>query len=110
MSVEDRQNAEHQPLLPRFGMAWFFVAILMVAIALFIVRAAEQGQSLAAAMVFTSLFFLVTAFISGSCFIVAFLFGAMERAIEGEQQEVGSPFIDGSLPDQIVPPKPTDSN
>lgn len=91
-------------------MRWFFVVVLLVAIALFIVRAAEQGQALAAAMVFTATFAITTALISACCFVVAFLFGAMERAMAKDQDQVGSPFIDGSPPEQILPPKPTDSN
>ncbi|MFN3191685.1 MAG: hypothetical protein ACE361_14335 [Aureliella sp.] len=97
-----------QPLLPRFGMLWFFVAVVLVAIALFIVRAADQGQALAATIVFTVCFLCIMAFVSGMCFVVAFLFGAVERAVEGEQNKVESPFIDGKLPKQQVRPLPED--
>ena len=110
MSADKPEITTTQPLLPRIGMIWFFVAVLLVAIALFIVRAAEQGQALAAAMVFTVVFLLVAALISGASFFVAFLLGAMERALEGQRPKLGNPFSDGSPPEQIVPPKPSDSN
>ena len=91
-------------------MLWFFIAVVLVAIALFIVRAADQGQALAATIVFTVCFLAITAFVSGICFVAAFLFGAVERAVEGEQHKIESPFIDGQLPKQQVAPLPEDLN
>ena len=105
MNVQDQDNIEPQPLLPRVGMVWFFITVLLVAVAMFVVRSAEQGQALSAAMVFTLVFLAATAIFWGCAFVVAFLLGALEKAVEGDQQRVGSPFIDGTLPDQIVPPK-----
>ncbi len=99
---------EKQPLLPRFRMIWFFVVAVIVALALFVVRAADQGDALAAASLLTIVFFSAVCLFSGGCFVVAFLFGSMEKAMEGEVQSPSSPFIDGSLPDQIVPPKPAE--
>ena len=99
-------NLEPQPFLPRFGLAWFFVVAIVVAIAMFVIRAAEQGQALAAAMTFTVLFVIAASAFSAVAFLIAFAFGAMERAAQGEKVEPSSPFIDGSLPEQIVPPKP----
>ncbi|MEZ6133353.1 MAG: hypothetical protein R3C53_00445 [Pirellulaceae bacterium] len=40
---------EPQPLLPRIGMIWFFIVALIVAIALGVIRYAEQGGALATA-------------------------------------------------------------
>ncbi len=109
MSVEMSESEQNQPLLPRIGMIWYFIVVVVVAIMLFVIRAAEQGQALAAAMAFTGLFLFVVALISGGCFVVAFLFGAMEKAFDSGREEPASPFIvDGSLPEQLVPPKPSD--
>lgn len=108
VSAASDEYTEPQPLLPRFGMVWFFILVLIVAIALFVIRAADQAQALSAAMVFTVLFAFATLALSGMSFLVAYLFGALEKAVEGEQQRTGSPFIDGSLPEQIIPPKPAD--
>ena len=33
---------------------------------------------------------------------------AMEKALEGEREKIGSPFIDGSYPEQMIPPKPSE--
>lgn len=104
----DSDAALAQPLLPRVSMAWFFVTVAIVAIALGVVRTAEQGRALQAALVFVTLFFFVTAILSASCFLIAFLFGAMERAVAPKQELPASPFSDGSLPPQIVPPRPVD--
>ena len=98
-----------QPFLPRIGMIWFFIAVTIVAIALGVVRAAEQGRSLAAAMVFTVIFVGLCAMLSAACFLTAFLLGALEKAIVGPQESPANPFSDGSLPEQIVPPNPADS-
>lgn len=90
-------------------MVWFFIVVALVAVAMYVVRAAEQGQALSAGMIFTLVFAFFVALTSGVSFVVAFLFGALEKAVEGEEQKVASPFIDGSLPDQIVPPKPSEN-
>lgn len=109
--MSDRQpveQLEHQPLFPRISMAWFFFVAVIVAIALYVVRAADQGQAIAAAMVFTVVFFVVTAILSALCFFIAFAFGAMERAVDKEVEVPASPFIDGSPPEQIILPRPVD--
>lgn len=97
-----------QPLLPRVSMAWFFIAVAIVAIALGVVRTAEQGRALQGALVFTTLFIVIAAILSAGCFLIAFLFGAMERAVAPKQELPASPFSDGSLPPQIIPPRPVD--
>ena len=106
--MSDPRSMAEQPFLPRIGLIWFFIVATLTAIALGIVRAADQGQALAAAMGFAALFLMVLAMLSGGAFLVAFMFGAMERAVEGEQEQVANPFIDGSLPEQIIPPRPVD--
>ena len=106
--MSEQRDTVAQPFLPRVGLVWFFVVATLVAIALGIVRAADQGQALAAAMVFVLLFLFTLSVFSGLSFLVAFLFGAMEEAVSGEREQTSSPFIDGSLPEQIIPPQPVD--
>lgn len=109
MSVDIQgPDQQGQPLLPRVSMVWYFVVVVLVAIALFVIRAAEQGQALAAALTFTCVFLLAVALISAACFIVAYLLGAMEKALEGDREKTASPFIDGSYPEQLIPPKPSE--
>lgn len=108
--MAEQQNLESQPFLPRVGMIWFFVIVTLVAVALGVVRSAEQGQSLAAAMVFLTIFVATFALLSGICFVVAFLFGAMEKAVAGEKERLASPFISGQMPEQIIPPTSGEEN
>lgn len=109
MSQTKQTDPLPQPLLPRFSTLWFFIAAVLVAIQLYIIRAAEQGQALAFASVYILAFGLVVAFLAGGCFMVSFLLGATELAIKGANEEVSSPFIDGSPPEQIIPPNHTES-
>ena len=108
--ADANEEIESQPLLPRIGMIWFFIAVTVASLALFVVRAADQGQSLAAAMVFICVFFFMLLFFWGGCFLAAYLFGVMEKAVAPQDEQVGTPFIDGSFPEQIIPPKPTEES
>lgn len=108
MSATPQPSPASEPLLPRVSISWFFIAVSIVAVALLIIRAADQGKALAAAIAFTGVFALVTALISGACFVFAFLFGAIERAVRPDEEPLGNPFIDGSPPEQMVPPKPSE--
>lgn len=108
--LDPNQTSEPQPFLPRIRMVWFFVVVFVVAATLGIVRSAEQGRALAAALVFTTIFVGLCAFLSGACFTVAYLFGAMERAVTGQQNQPASPFSDDAMPEQIIPPRMVDEN
>lgn len=110
MVSQEPDFEEHQPLLPRFSMLWFFIVAVLVAIALFVIRAADQGQALASAMVFTVIFLAVAAIASGLCFTIAFLLGSLERSVSGEEKQVSSPFSSGSMPEQIVPRKSSEED
>lgn len=90
-------------------MVWFFIVVTIVAIALFVVRAADQGRALAVAMVFSVIFFGCLALLSGITFGVAFLFGAIEKILLGPQEQTASPFISDRPPEQIIPPQSIDS-
>jgi ABC-type dipeptide/oligopeptide/nickel transport system permease component len=96
-----------QPFLPRVRMIWLFVAITVVAIALGIIQAADQGHAFAAALVFTCVFLFLFAMFSGASFLVSYFFGFAEKNL-GASTVTESPFADGRLPDQQIPPSPTE--
>ncbi|MEM7476888.1 MAG: hypothetical protein AAF483_18035, partial [Planctomycetota bacterium] len=95
---------------PRFKMIWFFVLAILVALALFIVRSAEQGDALAKALVGICIFLAAIAIFSSVSFLFSFFFGSLGKAIEGPEYRIGNPFIDESMPDQLVQPRPTDAD
>lgn len=103
-------ETQPQPLLPRLSMSWFFILVAVVAVSLFIIRAAEQGRVLQAALVFTGLFVFLGAVFSATSFLIAYALGSVERAVVGKSEEPASPFSDGSLPTQVIPPRPVDPN
>ena len=102
------QETQSQPLLPQVSMKWFFILTVMMAILIFIARAADQGDSLAFAIVFALLFVALFSAFCGFCFTVSFFLGSIEQAVIGDEENISSPFIDGKLPDQIIPPRKTD--
>ncbi len=106
---QDEHNIK-QPFLPRVGMIWFFITVSMVAIALGIIRAAEQGRALAAAIVVAGVFAVAVSLMSGLCFFVAFLFGASEKRLSASPEEAASPFANYPMPEQIIPPRAVDIN
>ena len=106
--MQPEPQTEEQPLLPRIKMVWFFVIVTLLAVALGIVRATEQWRALVETLVVITVFALVFCVLSGSCFFVAYLFGAMERAFAGgDAEKPSNPFIDGTPPAQILPPRAT---
>ncbi len=105
MTLEDDIS---QPFLPRVRMIWLFVAITVVAIALGVIRAADQGQALAAALVFTGVFLFLFAAFSGLSFMFSYFFGFVEKNF-GESTVTSSPFAEGRLPDQILPPSQSEN-
>ncbi len=105
MTLEDDVS---QPFLPRVRMIWLFIAITVVAIALGIIQAADQGQALAAALVFTGVFVFIFALFCGLSFAFSYLFGFVEKNF-GQSTVTASPFADGRLPEQILPPSSTEN-
>lgn len=99
-----------QPFLPRVGMIWFFIAAAIVAVALGVIRAADQGRALQAAVIFTVLFSLLFGCLSALSFLVAYFMGAAERAVAGKVDTPANPFSDGTPPPQIIPPKAVDAS
>ena len=107
--AQEQQELERSTFLPRISMFWFFVAILMAAIALWIIRNANQGFAMAAAIIFCLLIVLVFFSISTLLFGIATVFGSTKHALDEINQETESPFSHDHLPDQIVPPRQTDT-
>ena len=99
-----------QPFLPRVRMVWFFVVVTLVAIALAMIGATDQQAALRSALLFTGLFVLLLGAAFAMCFIAAYFMGSLERAIVGKEEVPSSPFSDGSLPPQIIPPKRTEDH
>lgn len=104
----EQSEAEKQPFLPRFGMIWFFIVVTLVAIAIGIVQAADQGRSMAAAIVFSGVFVLALLIFSAGCFFTAYVFGAIEKTIVEDDLKTKSPFAHDTLPEQIIPPRPSE--
>jgi hypothetical protein len=96
-----------QPFLPRVRMIWFFVIVTVVALALGIVQAADQGQAFAAAIVAMCGFLLLFGLLSAACFSFTYVFGFMEKSLD-TSQTTASPFANGQLPEQVIPPSPTE--
>lgn len=99
-----------QPFLPRVRMVWFFVLVTVVAITITTIRATGQEAVFRTALIFTGLFALLVGVFFGICFLVAYSMGSLERAIVGKEQRPTSPFSDGSLPPQIIPPQRVDDH
>lgn len=96
-----------QPFLPRVRMVWFFVVVTIVALALGIVQAADQGQAFAAATVAMVGFVFIFGLFSAICFAFTYGFGFLEKNLVSSQS-TGNPFADGQLPEQVIPPGPTE--
>ncbi len=107
-TMQDPQPIEAQPLLPQVRMIWFFIVTLLVALGLMLVRIAGRGTALAEAFVFTLLFLASFGLFSMSTFAFAYVIGALERAVQVPEERPDSPFIDGRLPDQVIPPRPNE--
>ncbi len=89
-----------QPFMPQFGNIWYFIVATLVAIALGIVRSAEQGQAMAAAMVLVGIFVVAFGFVSAISFAVSYLLGAVETAIADDSQP-SSPFAKDAMPEKV---------
>ena len=104
----EQPEPEKQPFLPRFGMIWFFIVVTLVAIAIGIIQAADQGRAMAAALVFSGVFVLCMILFSSTCFLVAYAFGGIEKAVVQEDLKPKSPFAHDTIPEQIIPPRPSE--
>lgn len=102
-------NSDEQPLLPRISMGWFFIVVALVAVALILVRFADQGQALATAIIACLIFVILFLFFSAACFAIAYLLGATDQAVAESNPNPENPFSDAGLPEQIIPPKKIDA-
>ena len=91
-------------LLPRISSRWLFVITAVAAVIAATARAAGAGATLAYA-VMAGLGFFVACFLAfGSLFIVARAVSLLWYRPAPELHD-GSPFADGQLPPQILPPQ-----
>lgn len=91
-------------LLPRISSRWLFLLTTLAAVIAAVARAAGEGGALAYAFTAVVIFLLVcfTAFVVLFCFarLISFLwYDAPPETLDG------SPFADGQLPPQILPPR-----
>ncbi len=99
-----------QPWLPQVRMVWFFIVVTAVALVIAAVRSVDQGAALTAAFLATGLFVALLALMFSACFLLAYFLGVTERAVVGQSETPASPFSDGNLPPQIVPPYRIDAD
>lgn len=91
-------------LLPKISTRWLFVTTAMAAVIGAVARAAGEGATFAYA-VLAGVGFLVAAFLAFAfVFLIARAASVIWYRPEPEQHE-GSPFSDGQLPPQILPPQ-----
>ena len=90
-------------LLPRFSFRFLFALTLCVALLAVTFQAAYAGYAVAIS-VLAFIGFLVAFF--AACVLVFLLLWCLLglRRIDGEADSPGSPFSDGQLPPQILPP------
>ncbi len=93
-----------QPLLPQVRMVWFFIIVTAVALVIAAIRTVDQGAALTAAILAMGLFSVLLALMFAACFLLAYFLGVTERAVVGQAEMPTSPFSNGNLPPQIVPP------
>ncbi len=106
------ETTEPQPWFPKIRLLWLFALISFAALLMFLVRSADQRGELVFALIYSVIFVVVFfAFLSlfyGMSFLVAYSLGKFERKLSDSTVVVSSPFADGQLPDQIVPPRPSE--
>ncbi len=91
-------------MLPRISLGFFFALTTLGALVAAIARAADQGAALAIAAL-SSLAFVVTCF---AFLAILFFICRLIAYVKGDsisQTSKGSPFAEGQLPPQILPPR-----
>lgn len=102
----ENSEPDSQPLLPQARTIWFFVVATIVALALGVVRSAEQGGAIAAAIVVGGAFVVVFGLLSIVFFAVSYTLGATEKAVR-QERTTSSPFASDSMPEKVELAKPT---
>lgn len=102
----ENSEPDSQPLLPQTRTIWFFIVATIVALALGVVRSAEQGGAIAAAIVVGGAFIAMFCLFSIIFFAVSYTLGATEKAV-WQERTTSSPFAADSMPDKVELAKPT---
>ncbi len=97
-----------QPWMPKVRLAWLFLLMTISALLIYIVQAADRGGMLAFAVIATIGFVGILAGSSALLFLVAYTLGKIEVRQDNSASEGANPFAAGQLPDQIIPPRPTE--
>ena len=105
-------TTETQPWFPKIRLMWLFVLISFAALLMFLIRSADQRGELVFALIYSVVFLVVfvamLSFFYGMSFLLAYSLGKFERKLSDSAVVTSSPFADGQLPDQIVPPRPSE--
>lgn len=98
-------STSHQPILPRISIRWYFAMLFIVAcLVSVIIRSSDPqtwGMTLILLLGALSTFLVVSA----SCFLIAFLVGAVKEIVFSEPSQPQSPFATETLPPQVIPPQ-----
>jgi hypothetical protein len=98
------ESEQAQPILPRISMRWYFIVVVAISIVLTWLNQSSNQKSL----VVTTILFAIAAgtflMMAAGCFLIASLFGAVEKLFRNSELQTESPFADESMPPQIIPP------
>lgn len=90
--------------LPRVSFRLLFALTTMAAIVAAVARAAGQGGALAVAAIVSIGFLLGVFALFATLFLISFSISSLWYRGDADALE-GSPFADGQLPPQILPPR-----
>lgn len=91
-------------LLPRFSFRFLFLLTFGFALLGAATRSAVQGYALAMAVLAFIGFFVIFFFVSAAMFLLGWAI-AVARTGSSQDTTQGSPFAEGQLPPQILPPR-----
>ncbi|MFO1065841.1 MAG: hypothetical protein U0892_18415 [Pirellulales bacterium] len=97
-------EAPKQKLAPPVSMIWFFVLITCFAILLVVIQVADQGGAALKAFLALGAWVVLLMIIYAGHFLLAFVFGWLERLVEPPASVSQSPFAEDALPQQFVQP------
>lgn len=91
-------------MLPRITLGFLFLLTTLGALLAAVARAADQGAALAVAAI-SAIGFVVVCFATFSALFFVCRFVAFLKGDHVPDTSAGSPFSDGQLPPQILPPR-----
>jgi hypothetical protein len=103
------QELGRQPLLPQMRLIWSFVAVTASAVLITLVRFADQGAAMVAALISVLIWLAVLFGAFSVLFAITYALGLLEALVVPPEQPVLSPFANDRLPDQIVAPIKSDA-